>query len=190
VFEAELYVPQDVERILLGMGHSPSMTRSQASELFPNHKFHAVPRTSSTFAGRVFRAVTIANGCWLWTSTLDGDGYGVLGRGARSAGNIAAHRASWELLIGPIPNDLQYDHLCRVRACVNPGHGEPVPQKVNISRGIGPSAIYAKRTECPNGHPLDGVLGARGGSRAHRYCKTCARQKSRAYHVSKVSYSS
>lgn len=59
-------------------------------------------------------------GCWEWTAGVDRDGYGRLG----VAGSMAlAHRVSYELYKGPIPEGLQALHTCvGNRACVNPDH--------------------------------------------------------------------
>src|SRR6266496_2265386 len=74
--------------------------------------------------------------CWLWTGKTGRDGYGRIGLGGRGAlVRVRAHRFAYELLIGPIPDGLQIDHLCRVRHCVNPAHLEPVTQRENILRG-------------------------------------------------------
>lgn len=67
-------------------------------------------------------------GCWLWTGSQDGKGYGKTGRGR-------IHRIVYEELVGPIPDGLQLDHLCRVRNCVNPAHLEPVTGRENVRRG-------------------------------------------------------
>lgn len=158
------------------------MSRRDFEALFPPETFLPVPDTTPTFARRVFSRVQVTSSCWLWTGTGDGHGYGVVGRGRRSAGIISAHRAVWELLVGPIPEGLCYDHLCRVPMCVNPEHGELVTVAVNVARGFGVSSLHRRRTVCPAGHPLDGMTGARGGPR-YRYCKSCARTKANArYH--------
>lgn len=70
-------------------------------------------------------------GCWQWTGTLMWTGYGQIGRQGR---NVAAHRAMWEHVRGPIPEGMQLDHLCHNRRCVNPAHLEPVSAAENGKR--------------------------------------------------------
>jgi len=69
--------------------------------------------------------------CWLWTAGKFPAGYGCLGVGGKS---VLTHRFSYELLVGPIPEGLEIDHLCRVRACCNPSHLEPVTSAENVQR--------------------------------------------------------
>jgi len=60
-----------------------------------------------------------AGGCWMWTASCDRDGYGHL----MVAGRLrVAHRLSWELHRGPIPDGRQVCHTCDTPACVNPDH--------------------------------------------------------------------
>lgn len=70
--------------------------------------------------------------CWLWLGTINRAGYGRAWDGARSGRQ--AHRVVYEQLIGPVPDDLDLDHLCRVRLCVRPSHVEPVTHAENIRR--------------------------------------------------------
>src|SRR5438132_1259918 len=88
-------------------------------------------------------------GCWLWMRSLTTRGYGQF---ARNRQRFCAHRVSYELVRGAIPEGLQIDHLCRTRSCVNPDHLEPVTAQVNQRRGRTISAYYATRTHCVNGH--------------------------------------
>jgi hypothetical protein len=74
------------------------------------------------------------SGCWLFA--LGGPrGYGYLSVGGRGGRRVLAHRFSYELHVGPVPEGLVLDHLCRVRRCVNPRHLEPVTQRENVFRG-------------------------------------------------------
>lgn len=69
--------------------------------------------------------------CWLWTGLTDDKGYGH----ARVEGrNIGAHVWAWRLLVGPVPNGLELDHLCRVTGCVRVTHLEPVAKAENVRR--------------------------------------------------------
>jgi HNH endonuclease len=110
--------------------------------------------------------------CWLWTESLTPAGYGRIRIGKRRKRFV--HRIAYELLIGPIPEGMTLDHLCRVRHCVNPAHLEPVTMRENNLRGVSPWAINARKTHCPKGHPLSGsnlCFDAKG----YRHCHKCLR---------------
>lgn len=80
----------------------------------------------------VSRMVPDQHGCWLWQGrpSLSG-GYGRV----RIAGVLYyAHRVAYEAFIGPIPDGLTIDHLCRVTLCINPAHLEPVTFSENTRR--------------------------------------------------------
>jgi len=111
------------------------------------------------------------SGCWLWLGSLTTEGYG---RWSRKC--LMAHRISYELVHGPIPKDLEVDHLCRVHACVNPNHMEIVTRKENILRGTAPSARFAKATHCKHGHEfnLKNTYWRKHGGRACRRCQCLA----------------
>ena len=115
------------------------------------------------------------NGCWEWQGAK-GQGYGnfyLHGKFPR------AHRYAYELLVGPIPDGLTLDHLCRNRACVNPDHLEPVTQKVNTLRGEGLAAQNARKTHCPEGHPLNGDNLYQQPGNGYRRCRECGKIKDR-----------
>lgn len=124
------------------------------------------------------------SGCWLWTGSIQQSpfpkypGYNGYGSFARPGKSKLAHRASYELFVGEIPDGLHIDHLCRVRSCVNPKHLEPVTRAENVRRGNG-GAYFRDKTHCPQGHeyssenttvkPISGKP-----NRFNRICRTCA----------------
>ena len=74
----------------------------------------------------------IGDDCWEWTAHRNSYGYGIISINYK---NRQAHRIMYEEFIGPIPEELQLDHLCRNRACVRPDHLEPVTCGENLNRG-------------------------------------------------------
>ncbi|MEQ6899254.1 HNH endonuclease signature motif containing protein [Microbacterium sp. KR10-403] len=118
------------------------------------------------------------SGCWQWTAATR-KGYGAFA--VRHGYVVQAHRASFRHFIGPIPDDMVLDHLCRNPLCVNPKHLDPVPQGVNLVRGDGWSGRNIRKTHCPSGHEYSAentYTPPSGG----RYCRTCRqiRKESRA----------
>ena len=77
------------------------------------------------------KVIKQASGCWEWQAATT-RGYGVFWDGSRL---VYAHRWLREQMVGPIPEDLVIDHLCRNPLCVNPEHTEPVTRAVNTERG-------------------------------------------------------
>lgn len=57
--------------------------------------------------------------CWTYIGGKNADGYGSFSKDGASA---EAHRVSWELTNGPIPDGIQIDHMCHNPACVKPAH--------------------------------------------------------------------
>ena len=127
-------------------------------------------------AERFWEKVDKTDTCWLWTAYRCPLGYGRINVTSGAAPQLA-HRIAYELCVGPIPDGLELDHLCRVPSCVNPAHLEPVTRRENVLRGIAPAAQYARRTHCAKGHPFDDEnTGWHGGGRR---CKTCHRDDER-----------
>lgn len=89
--------------------------------------------------------------CWLWQAGLK-NGYGEFNMGWQFNHRAEyAHRFSYASLFGPIPDNKELDHLCRVPNCVNPTHLEAVSHLVNMKRGCKAMARNSK-THCVHGH--------------------------------------
>lgn len=118
--------------------------------------------------------------CWIWTGRRRATGYGSF-TDRRGGTTHAAHRFAYELLVGPIPDGMELDHLCRVRPCVNPDHVEVVTPAENKRRGFGVNRTARERTHCPQGHPYsdDNIVRTVKGWRRCRRCRT--EQSERAY---------
>ena len=121
------------------------------------------------------------SGCWLWIGSSARLGYGQLYVNGRLT---PAHRFSYEHYIGPIPTGLELDHLCRVPACVNPKHLEPVTHRENMLRGDNPFAAKHKQTHCKRGHELarPNLVNTKNG---RRMCRACFLMKHYQYRKEK-----
>jgi hypothetical protein len=113
------------------------------------------------------------NGCWTWTGPLNPKGYGKINIGGTTH---QVHRLGALLAAAPFDPELTLDHLCRNRASWNPAHLEPVPLRENILRGVGPTALNARKTHCPQGHEYtEDNIRRRADRPNERECKTCHR---------------
>lgn len=118
--------------------------------------------------------------CWRWLGAINDAGYGIFRTSDRR--NVRAHRWCYEALVGPIPEGLTLDHLCRNPACINPDHLEPVTQKVNKGRSVAGRRNWRKlRTHCKRGHAFGGYNDyIYKGQRHCRACRVEDNQRARA----------
>lgn len=127
------------------------------------------------------------SGCWLWDGALSHDGYAQIStydHGGRNRKSWYVHRVLYFALVGYVSTDLQMDHKCRTRCCVNPAHLEPVTDIENKRR----SPLFGdKKTHCPLGHEYTAsnvrwIVNAKYRMRA---CRICTNRKQREYTMRK-----
>lgn len=144
------------------------------------------------------------DGCWLWTGALDKHGYGnfKITTGSSQPRYARAHRYSYELFRGAIPDGMALDHVCHNsdadckggvecthRRCVNPAHLEPVTIGQNVLRGKTVSAKNGAKTHCKRGHEFTAentiVTATTTGGGVGRSCRACVYESNRVRYMRK-----
>lgn len=171
----------------VGECESPTLARGLCRRHYwRQHRHGDVSHVGKSFRGtpeqRFWHYVSKEpDGHWIWQGpTLFKDperAYGTLYMGPGSKPrSVLAHRFSYEMAKGSIPDGRELDHLCRIVRCVNPDHLEAVPHRTNVRRGLSPSANHARKNTCKQGHPYDSV-----DSLGRRLCSQCRKAWQREY---------
>lgn len=116
---------------------NPSGTTTAAIAASPGD----TPSVLARFWSKVDKSAG-ANGCWLWTASTNGHGYGKFKFNGRC---VSAHRFSYELATGESLGDRYLDHKCHTPGCVNPRHLRPVTNKQNLENRSGTVGLSGVR---------------------------------------------
>jgi hypothetical protein len=150
--------------------HSPMLSADE----YPNGK--CLPRGSAVIDRLMFRTALLESGCWEWRGARNPKGYGNI-RVDKISPAKSAHRVAYIELVGPIPQHLEVDHLCRNRACINPVHLELVDHATNVRRGVQP-----RFPSCKSGHEFtEENTRWWGPDKRFRACRACAREFTRQH---------
>jgi len=137
-----------------------------------------MPPYAQELKERLYTKRSISGGCWEFLGEITRNGYGRLWFTKNKVKmRFSAHRLSYMLSVGPIPEGLVIDHLCRNRKCFNPRHLEAVTVLENVRRSLPfkPKTL-AKIEVCKRGH--DNWQYNIGG---FRRCHTCRKDRERVY---------
>lgn len=126
---------------------------------------------------RFMNKVSIDNdtGCWNWIAGTTRGGYGKFDYYGMTT---RAHRVSYEHFTG-LKADYILDHMCNNVKCVNPNHLQPSTTRDNVLRGSGMAPQNARKTQCKNGHPFDGIYVRKDRNSTMRLCSICRREAAR-----------
>ena len=119
-------------------------------------------------------------GCWVWMGSHTSAGYGNLDVFTI---HCLAHRLSYELFVGPIPEGMMIDHRCVNPPCINPNHLRLATPRENCVTfcQTSVSAINARRTHCIRGHPFDSENTI--WDKGRRSCRACRKKRDKErYH--------
>ena len=133
------------------------------------------PPTLSDYARFVKKCkANMETECWEWQGFRMPLGYGQFGHKSDGKNQMLyAHRVSYTWFVGPIPDGLTIDHLCRNPRCVCPWHLEPVTNAENIRRAA------AVVTHCKHGHEFTEANTYRNKSTGRRECRACNARRGR-----------
>lgn len=138
-----------------------------------------LPRGSSVLDRLMFKTAILPNGCWEWHGARNTKGYGNI-RVDKDSPAKSVHRVAYTEMVGPIPEGMEIDHLCRNRSCINPDHLEAVTRITNIQR------VDQRKTVCKSGHEMTAantrIYTTKSGMET-RKCRACGRDSTRQYRL-------
>jgi hypothetical protein len=109
-----------------------------------------------------------AGDCIQWAGAKNSAGYGAVYVGDNRTALV--HRRAYEVIVGPIADDMTIDHLCSNKLCVNTDHMEVVTRVENVKRR------FSNLSNCPRGHEFSDE-NTYTHPNGKRECKTCRHER-------------
>ncbi len=143
-----------------------------------------VGKRSKPALERLMERRLIVGECWVPKKGKHPTGYYSIGIriGDNKYKNIRVHNLSYEAFVGPIPEGLELDHLCRNKGCFRPEHLEPVTHNENMKHDDKALGIRSAATHCKLGHKFTKENTYWRPDRANsRSCVICSRERVARY---------
>ncbi len=121
------------------------------------------------------KRVKIVNKCWEWNGYVKSNGYGEVKFRDETIGSKRwyAHRLSYLVFNGNLPDGLDIHHVCENRKCVNPKHLKAVTRRENLMASDTEARRRAMQTHCKRGHIFDKTNTYNQKSNGKRTCRKC-----------------
>ena len=143
------------------------------------------PEVITRFESKINKSTT--TDCWWWIGSIWKTGYGAF---CIEHKNIQAHRVSYELYVGPIPERALICHTCDNAHCVNPKHlyigTNTTNNRDRLERDPMSFSGRPQQNNCLRGHELSGANLGISSITGVRWCKECTKLRMRAARAKKA----
>ena len=148
-------------------------------------------RQQKTLEERFWAKVQKSDACWGWIGSRQHNGYGYLHFGGKTKRKpLRAHRVSWALHFGEVPEGLSVLHQCDNPSCVRPDHLFLGDRSANMqdcaAKKRGCTVGKSRLTHCVRGHAFTPENTIRKNKGRHRACRICTQANARRRYAAAI----